>query len=62
MASRTLELAGVHTLATTLFSMSQAILAAEVGCAYVAPYVNQLKVHFEPGLVMHQLVLVGTFH
>lgn len=62
MACRTLELAGVHTLATTLFSMSQAILAAEVGCTYVAPYVNQLKVHFEPGLVMHQLVLVGTFH
>ena len=51
MACRTLESAGVHTLATTLFSMSQAILAAEVGCTYVAPYVNQLKVHFEPGLV-----------
>jgi Transaldolase/Fructose-6-phosphate aldolase len=51
MACRTLQLAGVHTLATTLFSMTQAVLAAEVGCTYVAPYVNQLKVHFEPGLV-----------
>ncbi|EED18057.1 transaldolase, putative [Talaromyces stipitatus ATCC 10500] len=51
MACRTLQLAGVHTLATTLFSMPQAILAAEVGCTYVAPYVNQLKVHFEPGFV-----------
>lgn len=51
VACRTLELAGVHTLATTLFSMDQAVLAAEVGCTYVAPYVNQLKVHFEPGLV-----------
>lgn len=49
MACRTLELAGVHTLATTLFTMSQAVLAAEAGCTYVAPYVNQLKVHFEPG-------------
>jgi transaldolase len=29
--------------------MPQAVLAAEVGCTYVAPYVNELKVHFEPG-------------
>jgi len=49
MACRVLELAGVHTLATTLFTMAQAVLAAEVGCTYVAPYVNQLKVHFEMG-------------
>ncbi|KAH8702264.1 putative transaldolase [Talaromyces proteolyticus] len=51
MACRTLQLAGVHTLATTLFSMPQAVLASEVGCTYIAPYVNQLKVHFEPGFV-----------
>lgn len=49
MACRTLELAGVRTLATTLFSMPQAVLAAEVGCTYVAPYVNELKVHFQAG-------------
>ncbi|KAL2010463.1 hypothetical protein VTN00DRAFT_6270 [Thermoascus crustaceus] len=49
LASRSLELAGVRTLATTLFTFAQAVLAAEVGCTYVAPYVNQLKVHFEPG-------------
>ncbi|KAF7123011.1 hypothetical protein CNMCM5793_001187 [Aspergillus hiratsukae] len=49
MACRALETAGVRTLATTLFSMPQAVLAAEVGCTYIAPYVNQLKVHFEPG-------------
>ncbi|KAG2414536.1 hypothetical protein HFD88_003727 [Aspergillus terreus] len=49
MACRTLEQAGIHTLATTLFTLTQAVLAAEVGCTYVAPYVNQLKVHFEPG-------------
>jgi transaldolase len=48
MACRTLELTGIHTLATTIFSMPQAVLAAEAGCSYVAPYVNQLKVHFEP--------------
>ncbi|OQE12321.1 hypothetical protein PENVUL_c001G09544 [Penicillium vulpinum] len=51
MACRTLELAGVHTLATTLFSMTQAVLAAEVGCTYIAPYANELKVHFEAGYV-----------
>ncbi|CEL04240.1 Putative Transaldolase [Aspergillus calidoustus] len=51
MACRTLELAGVRTLATTLFTFVQAVLAAEVGCTYIAPYVNQLKVHFEPGFV-----------
>lgn len=49
MACRTLEEGGVRTLATTLFSMPQAELAAEVGCTYVAPYVNELKVHFEEG-------------
>ena len=49
MACRTLELAGVRTLATTLFSMPQAVLAAEVGCTYVAPYVNELKVHVQAG-------------
>lgn len=49
MACHTLELAGVRTLATTLFSMAQAVLAAEVGCAYVAPYVNELKVQFNAG-------------
>ncbi|KAK1143872.1 hypothetical protein N8T08_005985 [Aspergillus melleus] len=49
LACRALEQAGVRTLATTLFTMAQAVLAAEVGCTYVAPYVNQLKVHFEPG-------------
>lgn len=49
MACRTLQLAGVHTLATTLFSMTQAVLAAEVGCTYIAPYVNELKVHVQAG-------------
>lgn len=48
-ACRVLEAVGVHTLATTLFSMAQAVRAAEVGCTYVAPYVNQLRVHFEIG-------------
>ncbi|CDM35867.1 hypothetical protein DTO013E5_5382 [Penicillium roqueforti] len=51
MACHTLEAAGVHTLATTLFSMAQAVLAAEVGCTYIAPYVNELRVHVQAGFV-----------
>ncbi|KAL1867049.1 hypothetical protein Plec18167_008840 [Paecilomyces lecythidis] len=51
MACRTLELKGIATLATTLFAPCQAVLAAEVGCTYIAPYVNQLKVHFQPGFI-----------
>jgi transaldolase len=43
-ACRILEAQGIKTLATTLFSVEQAILAHEVGCEYVAPYVNELKV------------------
>ena len=52
-ACRELEAAGITTLATTLFNIEQAALAGEVGCHYIAPYVNELKVHFEPGQVVH---------
>ncbi|KAK4187485.1 hypothetical protein QBC35DRAFT_233195 [Podospora australis] len=48
-ACRELERRGIATLATTLFCIEQAALAAEAGCRYVAPYVNELRVHFEPG-------------
>ncbi|KAF8249000.1 transaldolase [Wilcoxina mikolae CBS 423.85] len=51
MACKALEAEGIRTLATTLFTLSQAKLAGEVGCTYVAPYVNALRVHFEPGYV-----------
>lgn len=50
-ACRTLEKEGIATLATTLFNVTQAAVAADVGCKYVAPYVNRLGVHFIPGLV-----------
>lgn len=52
-ACRHLEFSGNATLATTLFTMTQVQLAGEVGCTYIAPYVNELKVHFEPGFVDH---------
>lgn len=46
-ACHELEARGIRTLATTLFTIEQAQLAAEVGCRYVAPYVNELRVHFD---------------
>ncbi|QSZ36571.1 hypothetical protein DSL72_006451 [Monilinia vaccinii-corymbosi] len=48
-ACKTLEASGMTTLGTTLFTIEQAALAGEAGCTYVAPYVNELKVHFEAG-------------
>lgn len=48
-ACRILEASKTTTLATTLFTIEQASLAGEVGCHYIAPYVNELKVHFEAG-------------
>lgn len=48
-ACRILENKGIATLATTMFCMEQAALAADAGCTYIAPYVNELKVHFVPG-------------
>jgi len=50
-ACRILEAEGIHTLATTLFTQAQAKMAARVGCTYVAPYINALRVHFEHGFV-----------
>ena len=51
MACKALAAQGVATLATTLFCMPQAALAAESGCVYIAPYINGLRVHFEAGYV-----------
>ncbi|QUC19057.1 uncharacterized protein UV8b_03298 [Ustilaginoidea virens] len=50
-ACRVLQKEGIATLATTMFCMEQAALAGHVGCTYIAPYVNELKVHFEDGYV-----------
>ncbi|KAM4055900.1 transaldolase/Fructose-6-phosphate aldolase domain-containing protein [Hirsutella rhossiliensis] len=50
-ACRAVEAKGIATLATTMFCMEQAVLAADAGCTYIAPYVNELKVHFEHGFV-----------
>jgi len=48
-ACKQLEEEGIKTLATTLFTLEQAALASWYDCTYIAPYVNELKVHFEQG-------------
>ena len=48
-ACRELEARGIATLATTMFCMEQAALASHVGCTYIAPYINELRVHFDAG-------------
>ncbi|KAK4246583.1 hypothetical protein C7999DRAFT_42004 [Corynascus novoguineensis] len=50
-ACRELEGKGITTLATILFSLEQTALAANAGCRYIAPYVNELRVHFDPGYI-----------
>ena len=40
-ACRVLQNEGIITLATTLFTLAQAALAAEVKCHYIAPYLNE---------------------
>ncbi|CCM07099.1 uncharacterized protein FIBRA_09426 [Fibroporia radiculosa] len=47
-AATGLESTGIRTLATCLFSLPQAVAASQAGCLYVAPYFNELRVHFEP--------------
>ncbi|KAL7419655.1 hypothetical protein Q5752_005569 [Cryptotrichosporon argae] len=47
-AERAAGQTGARTLATILFSVDQALAARQAGCLYIAPYFNQLSVHFEP--------------
>ncbi|KAK7983325.1 hypothetical protein PG989_010727 [Apiospora arundinis] len=46
-ACRELEKQGIATLATTMFCLEQAALASHAGCSYIAPYINELRVHFD---------------
>ncbi|KAI1474159.1 putative transaldolase [Daldinia eschscholtzii] len=50
-ACRELETQGIATLATTMFCLEQAALAAHIGCTYIAPYINELRVHFDENYV-----------
>ena len=42
-ACRQLTTFGIQTLATTVFTIEQAILAGECGCMYISPFVHELK-------------------
>ncbi|KAF7375644.1 Aldolase [Mycena sanguinolenta] len=50
LACRELQASGIQTLATCLFSFPQAVAASQAGCTYVAPYFNELRVHFQPAV------------
>ncbi|KZT02720.1 aldolase [Laetiporus sulphureus 93-53] len=50
VACQHLETIGISTLATCLFSVPQAVAASQAGCRYIAPYLNQLRVHIQPEL------------
>ncbi|RAH65255.1 aldolase [Aspergillus aculeatinus CBS 121060] len=47
-ACRELRYSRIQTLATTLFTMEQAVLAGEAGCVSISPFVHELKAIFEP--------------
>lgn len=46
-ACRELEKRDIATLATAVFCIEQAALAADAGCKYIAPFINELRVHFD---------------
>ncbi|RDA86162.1 hypothetical protein CP532_3030 [Ophiocordyceps camponoti-leonardi (nom. inval.)] len=46
-ACRKLKEDGIKTLATTLFTMEQVILAGEAGCTSVSPFVHELRAHLD---------------
>lgn len=50
-ACRKLKGLGVQTLGTTLFTLEQGILAAEAGCIYVSPFLNELRAGIDPTCV-----------
>ncbi|KAH8693800.1 hypothetical protein BGW36DRAFT_383752 [Talaromyces proteolyticus] len=46
-ACRELHGSGIKTLATTVFTMEQAILAGEAGCVSISPFIHELKMGFD---------------
>ncbi|KAL4996705.1 transaldolase [Aspergillus recurvatus] len=47
-ACKSLKTEGIQTLATTVFSLEQCILAGEVGCVSVSPFIHDLKRVVDP--------------
>ncbi|KAK0459494.1 uncharacterized protein EV420DRAFT_269371 [Desarmillaria tabescens] len=49
-ACKILQDDGIQTLGTCIFGVEQAVAASLAGCVYLAPYFNELRVHFQEGL------------
>lgn len=47
-ACRQLKSDGIKTLATTIFTMEQVMLAGEAGCVSISPFIHELKMAFDP--------------
>ncbi|CAN6675113.1 transaldolase Nqm1p [Trichomonascus vanleenenianus] len=47
-AATVLKEEGIKTLGTMVFCLEQAIVAAQVGCVAISPYVNSLQVNLNP--------------
>ncbi|RAL15801.1 transaldolase [Aspergillus homomorphus CBS 101889] len=47
-ACHALKAQDIKTLATTVFTMEQAVLAGEAGCVSISPFVHELKAGFDP--------------
>ncbi|KAH8817420.1 transaldolase [Xylogone sp. PMI_703] len=49
-ASLQLNEEGIRTLATTVFSLEQAIAASQANCLFISPYYNEIAAHLDPAL------------
>lgn len=53
-AGAKLKKEGIKTLGTMIFSLEQAIVAAQVGCVAISPYVNSLQVNLNKKELYHE--------
>lgn len=42
---------GIKTLATTVFTMEQVVLAGEAGCISISPFAHELRAHLDTSYV-----------
>ncbi|EHY52577.1 hypothetical protein ABEF92_005178 [Exophiala dermatitidis] len=49
-AAAQLNAEGIRTLATTVFSLEQAIAASQSNCLFISPYYNEIAAHLDPSL------------
>ncbi|KAL6862274.1 hypothetical protein J3F83DRAFT_745702 [Trichoderma novae-zelandiae] len=49
-AAAVLNAEGIRTLATSVFSLEQAVAASQSGCLFISPYYNEIAAHLDPSL------------